>query len=206
MVAQIHEIDTTVEVGGWIGYEYIHSGRIPYRLRGGVNVMTNAGIVYGGARVFANGSLWLPVHPRVLLGVGIGLTWVSGSFNRTCFGVTPEDSAASALPVYNPGSGLQQGTGWLAAVYQIDKHWFAGAMIYMRRVTGSAADSPIVSQRGARNQLTSGAVSPTPGGRCRLKFEAGVLWDAGSSSSDPKPFRHGIYRSSWLHAQEIHTH
>lgn len=157
MVAQIHEIDTTVEVGGWFGYEYIHSGRIPYRLRGGVNVMTNAGIVYGGARVSANGSLWLPVHPRVLLGVGLGLTWVSGSFNRTCFGVTPEDSAASALPVYSPGSGLQQGTGWLAAVYQIDKHWFAGAMIYMQRVTGSAADSPIVSQRGTRNQLTYGA-------------------------------------------------
>lgn len=63
VVAQIHEIDTTVEVGGWFGYEYIHSGRIPYRLRGGVNVMTNAGIVYGGARVSANGSLWLPVLP-----------------------------------------------------------------------------------------------------------------------------------------------
>lgn len=86
--------------GGYFGYEYIHAGGIPFRLRGSINVMTNAGIVYGGPRVMANGSLWVPVHHRVLLGLGLGLTWTSGSFNRTYYGVTPEDSAASGLPVY----------------------------------------------------------------------------------------------------------
>ncbi|AGW95450.1 MULTISPECIES: MipA/OmpV family protein [Cupriavidus] len=157
VVAKIHEIDTTVEAGGYFGYEYIHAGGIPFRLRGSINVMTNAGIVYGGPRVMTNGSLWVPVHHRVLLGLGLGLTWTSGSFNRTYYGVTPEDSAASGLPVYTPGGGLQQGTGWLAAVYQIDRHWYAGAMVYMQRIAGSAADSPIVSQRGTRNQITYGA-------------------------------------------------
>lgn len=157
VVARVHEIDTTVEFGGWAGYEYIHTGTIPYRLRGGINVMTNAGIVYGGTRVAINGSFWLPVHPRVMLGTGLGLTWVSGSFNRTYFGVTPDDSAASGLPAYTPSGGLEQGTAWLATIYQIDKHWYAGAMIYMQRITGSAADSPIVTQRGTRNQITYGA-------------------------------------------------
>ena len=157
VVSKIHEIDTTGEAGGFISYEYIHPGSIPYRLRGGINVLTNAGIVYGGARVSATGTFWVPVHTRMMLGLGVGLTWVSGSFNRTYFGVTAEDSAASGLPVYTPGGGLQQGTGWLGAIYRIDQHWYAGAMIYYQRITGSAADSPIVTQRGTRNQVTYGA-------------------------------------------------
>ncbi|WP_432258625.1 MipA/OmpV family protein [Cupriavidus sp. TMH.W2] len=156
VVSRVHEIDTTVEAGGFIGYEYLNEGRIPWRLRGGVNVMTNAGIVYGGTHIAATGSLWVPLHPRVYAGVGLGATWVSGSFNRTYFGVTPSDSAASGLPVYNPGGGLEQFTGWLALIYQFDKHWYGGAMVYGQRLAGDAADSPIVTQRGTRNQITYG--------------------------------------------------
>lgn len=157
VVARIHDIDTTVEAGGFIGYEYIATGGVPYRLRGGVNVMTNAGIEYGGMRVTASGTFWAPVSPRVFLGAGFGMTWVSRSFNQTYFGVTSGDSAASGLPIYSPGGGLEQYTGWLAAIYQIDKHWYAGAMIYTQRLTGGAGDSPIVTQRGTRNQITYGA-------------------------------------------------
>ncbi|CAG2138909.1 hypothetical protein LMG26411_01641 [Cupriavidus numazuensis] len=156
VVSRIHDIDTTVEAGGWIGYEYLHEGSIPFRLRGGINVMTNAGIVYGGARVTANASAWVPVHRRVYAGLGLGATWVSDSFNRTYFGVTQADSAASGLPVYNPGGGLEQYTGWLALLYRIDKNWYAGAMVYAQRLAGDAADSPIVTQRGTRNQITYG--------------------------------------------------
>lgn len=87
VVAQLHEIDTTVEAGGYIGYEYLNSGRVPWRLRGGINVMTNGGIVYGGSRVTATGTFWMPLHRRVYAGMGLGATWVSGSFNRTYFGV-----------------------------------------------------------------------------------------------------------------------
>lgn len=157
VVARVHEIDTTVEAGGYFGYEYIAAGATPYRLRGGINVMTNAGLQYGGVRVGANGSFWMPVSRRTLLGAGLGMTWVSRSFNQTYFGVTQADSTASGLPVYSPGGGLEQYTGWLAAIHQIDKHWFAGVMVYMQRITGDAADSPIVSQRGTRNQITYGA-------------------------------------------------
>lgn len=156
VVSRIHEIDTTVEAGGWIGYEYLHEGSIPFRLRGGINVMTNAGIVYGGARVTANASAWVPMHRRVYAGIGLGATWVSDSFNRTYFGVTDADAAASGLPAYNPGGGLEQYTGWLALLYQIDKNWYAGAMVYAQRLTGDAADSPIVTQRGTRDQITYG--------------------------------------------------
>lgn len=156
VVSKIHEIHTTVEAGGFIGYEYDNQGAFPYRLRGSVTLMTNAGIVYSGTRLSVNGSLWIPVHRRVFAGLGLGASWVGQSFNQVYYGVTEQDSAQSGLPAYNPSGGLEQITGWLAAIYQLDKHWFAGAMIYCQRISGAAANSPIVTERGTRNQITYG--------------------------------------------------
>ncbi|SDI61130.1 MltA-interacting protein MipA [Paraburkholderia steynii] len=56
VVSQIHSVDTTLEGGGFVGYEYSHVGDIPYRLRGEVTVVTNAGAVYSGARISLNTS------------------------------------------------------------------------------------------------------------------------------------------------------
>jgi outer membrane scaffolding protein for murein synthesis (MipA/OmpV family) len=156
VVSQVHSVDTTLEGGGFVGYEYSHVGDIPYRLRGEVTVVTNAGVVYSGARVSLNTSAWFPVHQRMFVGGGLGATWVSAGFNETYYGVTAEDAAKSGLPMYTPGGGLNQVTGWLAAIYQINPSWYAGAMIYYQRISGDAAASPIVTQRGTRNQLTYG--------------------------------------------------
>lgn len=157
VVSQIHTIPTTVEGGGYVGYEYIHSGGIPYRLRGQLIVTTNAGAVYTGARVSLTGTAWVPLSTRIYVGTGLGATWASGGFNNTYFGVTNEDSARSGLPSYNTSSGVEQITSFLACVYQINASWYAGALVYYQRLTGPAADSPIVAERGTRNQLTFGA-------------------------------------------------
>jgi outer membrane scaffolding protein for murein synthesis (MipA/OmpV family) len=157
VVSQIHTIPTTVEGGGFAGYEYIHSGAFPYRLRGELTVTTNAGFVFTGARVSLTGTAWIPLSTRFYTGVGLGASWASGGFNTTYFGVTNEDSARSGLPAYSPSSGVEQITSWLACVYQINARWYAGALIFYQRLTGPAADSPIVVQRGTRNQVTVGA-------------------------------------------------
>ncbi|WP_250519070.1 MipA/OmpV family protein [Caballeronia sp. ATUFL_M1_KS5A] len=156
VVSQIHTIATTAEAGGYVGYEYDHSGTLPYRLRGTITLTTNAGIVYSGVRAGLNFSGWIPLHKRVIVGAGAGATWVSSGFNETYFGVTADDSARSGLPQYSPGGGLEQITSWLAAIYQFNKTWYGGAMVYYQRITGAAADSPIVTQRGTRNQITYG--------------------------------------------------
>ncbi|MFL9901241.1 MipA/OmpV family protein [Paraburkholderia fungorum] len=157
VVSQIHGVHTTIEGGGFVGYEYDHAGSFPYRLRGSLTVLTNAGVEYTGARVVLNGSAWVPISSRIFAGAGLGATWVSQGFNQTYFGVTAEDASRSGLPEFSPGGGLEQGTGWLAVIYQFNKSWYGGAMIYYQRLTGSAADSPIVTQRGTRNQITYGA-------------------------------------------------
>ncbi|MEM5388522.1 MipA/OmpV family protein [Paraburkholderia phymatum] len=156
VVAQVHNVDTTLEGGGFVGYEYSHVGDVPYRLRGEITVVTNAGVVYSGARVSLNTSAWFPVHARIFIGGGLGATWVSGGFNETYYGVTAQDAAKSGLPAYTPGGGLNQITSWVAAIYQISPSWYAGAMVYYQRLMDDAANSPIVTQRGTRNQITYG--------------------------------------------------
>ena len=103
-----------------------------------------------------NGSLWVPLHPGVFAGAGVGASWVSQGFNQVYYGVTDEDAAPSGLPAFSPTGGLEQVTGWIAAVCQFDKYWFGGAKVYCQRLTGSAADSPIVTHLGDRNQITYG--------------------------------------------------
>ena len=103
-----------------------------------------------------NGSLWFPLRQQVFVGAGVGASWVSQGFNQAYYGVTEQDSARSGLPAFGPSGGLEQMTGWLAAIYQFDKHWFGGALVYCQRLSGSAADSPIVTQRGSRNQIIYG--------------------------------------------------
>lgn len=156
VVSQVHDVSTTLEGGGFVGYEYSHIGDVPYRLRGEVTVVTNAGAVYTGARVSLNTSAWFPLHARVFIGAGAGATWVSGGFNETYYGVTPDDAQKSGLPAFNPGGGLNQLTGWVAGIYRLAPKWYVGAMIYYQRLMGDAAASPIVMQRGTRNQLTYG--------------------------------------------------
>ncbi len=57
-------IHNTMEVGGFVGYEYLHVGGVPYRVRLYTYVMTNAGQEYTGARGSIYGSVWVPPHPK----------------------------------------------------------------------------------------------------------------------------------------------
>lgn len=129
---------------------------VPYDDRPGGQALIRATKTFGTRLAVARAGAEVPLHSRLYAGAGLGATWVSGSFNRTYFGVTPADAAASGLPAYSPGGGLEQLTGWLALIWQLDKHWYGGAMVYGQRLAGAAADSPIVTQRGTRNQMTYG--------------------------------------------------
>lgn len=73
------------------------------------------------------------------------------------FGVTPSDSLASGLPIYVPGSGVRDGRGWALALFHLSPQWHLGAGVMYSRLLGDAADSPIVSAEGAKDQWIYGA-------------------------------------------------
>jgi outer membrane protein len=78
------------------------------------------------------------------------------------FSITPVQSAnstvagLSALPVYHAGGGFYSYGAGGQVEYFFNAQWATHAFVEYQRLTGSAADSPLVTQRGSPNQLTFG--------------------------------------------------
>jgi len=92
-------------------------------------------------------------HPteRVTLSAGPGFTWANGQYTRTFFGVSAAQSAASGLPQFEPGGGVDSIRFLLGANYRLTTDWNLGARTSLSRLRGDAVNSPIVE---ARNQNT----------------------------------------------------
>ena len=149
-------IDGGLEAGVFAGWHYIRTEGIPYRLRLGVSLTTGITGGASGGHVTPYASLWLPLSPTLFVGVGGGFTWSSDSFMQQRFGVSPEASAASGLPAFSAGAGVRQYYAWPAVIWRFAPQWYAGAGAFWQRITGDGADSPIITQRGDRDQISAG--------------------------------------------------
>lgn len=153
VVKRIHETQYTLEAGMFVGYEYLKTEGIPFRLRVQGSVMTNAGDQHNGARFNLSGSYWQPISQKFMLGMGLGGGWAPSSYNNNYYGVTPQDSSASGLPVYVPGGGVHTGYAWLGAIYELTREWYLGALVLDQRLMNDVGRSPIVY---SRDQITAG--------------------------------------------------
>jgi len=61
-----------------------------------------------------------------------------------------------ALPVYRAGGGLYSYGAGTQTEYFFNQQWATHAFVEYERLTGSAADSPLVTERGSPNQLMFG--------------------------------------------------
>jgi len=156
VVARLPEVDATLEGGVMASWTHDNSSGIPWRLRIGAIALTDLGDTYSGLNASAFGSFWMPLSARVFVGLGGGVSWASASYNQAFYGVTDAGSAASGLPAFTPDQGLRQWYAWPAVIFQLNGPWYAGAALFYQRIAGDPADSPIVRERGDRNQLTGG--------------------------------------------------
>lgn len=108
VVAKMPEIGITVEAGLMASWTKTSLGAVPWRFRVGVMALTDMGNKYEGLNSSLFTGFWMPLSPRVILGLGGGASWASASYNQTYYGVSPSASAASGLPVYLPNAGLRQ--------------------------------------------------------------------------------------------------
>lgn len=157
VVARVHEVDPSLDVGLFVGYDWHPAGEP--RIRLGVNAWTlwnvtdteNGGWTVGAA-VYGAYPIALPV---TLLG-GAGFTYGSGSYMRNNFGITPADAAASGLGIYTPQEGVRDVRGWLVLLVHLSPRWTVGAGMLYSWLADEAARSPVVSDRGSRQQLVGG--------------------------------------------------
>jgi outer membrane scaffolding protein for murein synthesis (MipA/OmpV family) len=142
------DVDFAGEAGAFVSYTFQNIARLRVEARRG----------FGGHEgTLVDGSFSLIGRfGDVMVSVGPTLSWASGAFNQTYFGVTPQQSARSGLAVYTPGSGLRSfgvnGTiGW-RVTESIGVTAFGG----WSRLQSVATDSPIIRAGGNPNQFSVG--------------------------------------------------
>lgn len=89
---------------------------------------------------------------RLILTAGPRASFGSARFQRTYFGITPAEAAASGLAAHAPSSGLVSVGAEIGMRYALDRDWGIEGAITWDRLQGDAGRSPIVAQ-GSRDQI-----------------------------------------------------
>ena len=155
VVRRVHEIDPSIDVGLFIGYTWADGGAPEARRRERVGT----GRRDGQPRGLDDGRerlRRLPDPAGADAGGRVGTTYGSGSYMNTYFSVTPADALASGLAVYQADAALRDVRAWLVALLHLSTSWSVGAGVTYSWLADEAARSPIVSDRGSRDQCVYG--------------------------------------------------
>lgn len=87
-----------------------------------------------------------PTGPALKLGASI--TWADDSYMESYFGVNPAQSSASGYSRYDAGSGFKSVDFEAGLIYQFAENRAVIAQVGYSQLSGDAADSPIVRDKG----------------------------------------------------------
>lgn len=138
-----------VELGAFAEIWATQNFRLSAELRHGLGGHTGILADLGADFVMRPDSQWT-------ISAGPRLAWSNGEYNRTYFGVTVGQSAASGLRAYAPEAGVRS-LGFVgSASYAMTPDWSLQAYARYDRLMGDVRSSPLVSQRGSANQFAAG--------------------------------------------------
>lgn len=140
-------VDTAGEAGAFVQYSY-DTVRARVELRQGFG--GHNGVV-GDASLNYRGRV-----AHIVYSAGPRLSYASKDYNQTYFGINATQSARSGLAQYHAGSGLvSYGVGGSLTMPYTDKIALSLFTGY-DRLANTAADSPLIRQRGSANQFSAG--------------------------------------------------
>ena len=144
-------VSDTIELGGFTEYtwkEWSAKVELLQGVNGDKGFLSNLSVNYT-TDISHN---FYKEGPPLIVSIGPLASIVDGNYNQAYFGVNSTQSANSGLPQYNAGGGLLsygvEAVAILPITYKITATIIAG----YDRLSGDAASSPLVSQRGSPNQ------------------------------------------------------
>jgi outer membrane protein len=156
VVDRLPDIDATLELGAFVGY-VVNTGDDPRnRLRAKISFTHDVLGESDGFVVAASLKKWFPVGRFGAFGVSVGTTYASDDHADTYYSVSAAGSAASGLPIFSAGGGLRDARVTAVFAHPISESVILGAGALYGRMLGDAADSPIVSDRGSKDQFIVG--------------------------------------------------
>ncbi|QIE41859.1 MipA/OmpV family protein [Meridianimarinicoccus aquatilis] len=157
VVALLPEIDGTIELGGFAAYTAAPTPNEPRdRWRISASVTADVAGRHDGYVTAVSGLRWLPVGRYSLLGLSIAASYGSENYQDTYFSITPSQSAASGLSIFDTGAGMRDVRAAAVFIQPISPEWSLGAGAIYSRIVGDTANSPVVKDRGSPDQLVFG--------------------------------------------------
>jgi outer membrane protein len=143
------DVNFAVEVGAFAEFWWTPWLRTRAELRQGFGGHT--GIVAD-----LTGDVVVPATPQLTLSGGPRLSLASGAALQPYFGIDLAQSLTSGLPIYDAKGGVRSIGAGAKARYQWTPAWATHAFVEYERLTGGAANSPLVVQRGSPDQTVFG--------------------------------------------------
>lgn len=144
------EVDYTLEIGGFAATKFADSILFRFKVRKGV-VGGHDGLI-----VDAAGTALLFRYGRLSTSVSANASWIGNRYADTYFSVTPAQSLASGLPVYDARRGMRDIGGSFNAYINIGKRWSLNPYVTYSYIFDDFAGTPIIAQFGDRNQYRAG--------------------------------------------------
>lgn len=147
-----------VELGGYVGIARQGVITSDYdRLSISVSARHDVAGAHDGTLIVPTISYMTPLSERALVTLYASATHADSHYARTYYSITPTQSAASTLPVFNADGGWTNwmvGAGGLVSLTGTLEHGLqlAGGLSY-GRMQNDFARSPVVSIAGSRNQF-----------------------------------------------------
>lgn len=93
---------------------------------------------------------------RFVATIGPRIRLADDRYHRRYFGVSPTTAGATGLPAYEAGAGIYAVGATAGLLYQFTPEWGGYGYTGYDRLTGDAANSPIVRRFGSRDQFSTG--------------------------------------------------
>lgn len=161
-VRALGEIDTAVEVGGFVGIGKTGLITSDYdKLSVSLSYRHDVTGIHKSGIFTPSINYTTPLSTRALVGLFASAEIVEGRYARTYFGVRPGQVAASGLPAFTPRGGQKDVTFGGMFTYALTGDLTKGLALVTgftyRKYLGDFADSPLVSIAGSRHNWTVGA-------------------------------------------------
>lgn len=155
-VDALPELDTAIEVGGFAGLSY-HGLTNPYdTLSFRVDVVKDIGGAHESTLVTPTIDFGTPLSRSFYVGLSASAEWAGGGYADYYYSISPADSLASGLPVFDADGGFKSWRLGLLGNYALSgdltKGWSIFGLGSYSKLSGDFKDSPIVDLRGSSSQ------------------------------------------------------
>jgi len=156
LVDQLPELDTAIEIGAFGGASF-HGLTNPYdTLSVRVDVLHDVGGAHGSTTISPSLTFATPLSRSTYVSATTAAEWAGGGYADYYFSITPADSIASGLPVYDADGGLKSWHLSLTGLQMVTGDLTGGIGVFAfgayKHLNGDFKDSPVVDLRGSASQ------------------------------------------------------